>query len=486
MSFFSRLSQRVREIDSLLCVGLDPHPDDLSTPTVESAGEFCFKLVQATANICAAYKPNIAFFEAFGPAGISMLQKVIETIPDRIPVILDAKRGDIASTAVAYAKAVFNVMGADAVTINPYLGQDSVEPFIADPEKGVFLLCKTSNPGAADIQDLLLDENLTDSEEAGKYHLYEKVARLAFDWNMNDNLGLVVGATQPEALRRVRQLAPDLWILAPGVGIQGGDLEATLLAGLRSDGMGLLITVSRGISRSQDPQKAADEIRQKINEYRKSILTQAYRIVQPKESFASSVEFAQLANELLEAGCIKFGQFILKSGAISPIYIDLRQLVSFPKLLERVARAYKPILSKLSFDRIAGVPYAALPIATAISLQGGWSMIYPRKEAKSYGTKVEIEGIYNKSERIVIIDDLATTGGSKFEALEKLTSAGLIVEDVVVLIDRQSGASEALAKVGYRLHSVTTLSDLLDYYEVNGMVPKENIEAARAFITKIL
>jgi uridine monophosphate synthetase len=192
---------------------------------------------------------------------------------------------------------------------------------------------------------------------------------------------------------------------------------------------------------------------------------------------------SNLADELLSVGYIKFGEFTLKSGLISPIYIDLRQIITYPKMLERVGAAYLPLLEKLQFDRIAGLPYAAIPIATAISLAGNYPMIYPRKEVKEYGTKAEIEGEYHTGETAVVIDDLATTGGSKFEAIEKLTGVGLVVKDVVVLVDRQSGAKESLAEAGYTMHMVLTISEMLDHWEENGKVEKSHIEATRAFLS---
>ena len=253
-SFFSRLETRARTINSLLCVGLDPHPADLTAPTAAAARDFCLRLIAATADVAAAFKPNAAFFEQFGAEGMAALRDVIAAVPDDVPVLLDAKRGDIASTAEAYARAAFETLGADAITLSPYLGHDSLEPFLADPARGVFLLCKTSNPGAGDLQDLPL------ADRVPAQRLFERVAELAAGWNMNDNLGLVVGATHPEALAAVRMVAPDLWILAPGVGAQGGDLEAALNAGLRADGLGLLVPVSRQISRAADPRQAAREL----------------------------------------------------------------------------------------------------------------------------------------------------------------------------------------------------------------------------------
>lgn len=195
-------------------------------------------------------------------------------------------------------------------------------------------------------------------------------------------------------------------------------------------------------------------------------------------------QFPALADGLLSAGCIKFGEFTLKSGLKSPIYIDLRRIITYPKLLEQIGAAYLPILAALKFDRIAGLPYAAIPIATAVSLQGGYPMIYPRKEVKAYGTKAEIEGDFNAGETIVVIDDLATTGGSKFEAIEKLTAVALKVKDIVVLVDRQSGAKESLEQAGYAMHAVLTITQLLDYYEATAKAAKDKIEETRKFLSQ--
>jgi uridine monophosphate synthetase len=191
-----------------------------------------------------------------------------------------------------------------------------------------------------------------------------------------------------------------------------------------------------------------------------------------------------LADGLLEAGCIKFGEFTLKSGLKSPIYIDLRQIITYPRLLQQVGSAYLPVLAKLEFKRLAGLPYAAIPIATAISLAGDYPLIYPRKEVKTYGTRAEIEGEYHSGETVVVIDDLATTGESKFEAIEKLSAAGLVVKDIVVLVDRQSGAKEALAQAGFHLHAVLTISEMLDQWEETGKVPVVRLCAAREFLAK--
>ena len=195
-----------------------------------------------------------------------------------------------------------------------------------------------------------------------------------------------------------------------------------------------------------------------------------------------SSPLSTLADGLLEAGCVKFGEFTLKSGAKSPIYIDLRRLVAFPDLLKDVAAAYAAILETLEFDQIAALPYAAMPIGTAISLHGGWGMIYPRKEVKGYGTQVQIEGVYDAGQRIVVIDDLISSGGSKLEGIIKLNKVGLEVKDIVVLIDRQSAGVDFMGEHGYKLHSVFTLPQLLDHWAQSGSVDAEMIAKTREFL----
>ena len=271
-TFISFLEKRVDDCSSLLCVGIDPHVSDLSSPTAASALTFSLNLIKQTARYAAAFKPNAAFFEVFGAEGWIALKQVIEAVNEesdrmgsRIPIILDAKRGDISSTAEAYAKSAFEFLGADCITLNPYLGKDSIDPFLNYSQKGVFLLCKTTNKGSMDLQDVTLASGET---------MYIHVARLAETWNEKNNIGLVVGATHTDAMKSIRAAAPNLWFLAPGVGAQGGELETGLRAGLRKDGKGLLLPISRSISRAENPGKAAAEIRDEILHFKREMKKQ--------------------------------------------------------------------------------------------------------------------------------------------------------------------------------------------------------------------
>ena len=268
--FVSRLDQSCSSNSSLLCVGLDVDPERMP---VKDPLEFNRAIVDATADLVCAYKPNMAFYEALGMDGLRALKGTIDHIRKAAPnaVILgDAKRGDIGSTAPAYAKAMFQIWGFDAVTVNAWGGHDGLEPFLEDPSRGVFIWCRGSNPGSADLQDL------TVSTPEGPTPLYHHLARSAARWNRKGNIGLVMGATNPDQLADVRGLCPDMPLLVPGVGTQGGDLADAVLAGTDRNGRRALINSSRGIiyawpepGGSQDfaaaARQAADRLRGQIN-----------------------------------------------------------------------------------------------------------------------------------------------------------------------------------------------------------------------------
>jgi orotidine-5'-phosphate decarboxylase len=241
-TFAERLAQAQQSSGSLVCVGLDPDPAKLPKDLAENASPlyaFSRRVIDATCGLSAAYKPQIAFYSALGAE--EELASSIRYIRERAPnalVILDAKRGDIGNTAEAYVREAFDRYGADAVTVNPYMGADSVQPFLTRPDRGALLLCRTSNPGAKDFQDLSFDG----------LPLYRHVAKHAAQhWNRHGNLMLVVGATVPHEMAELRAAHPDLPFLVPGIGAQGGDLKATLAAGLDAQGFGLLISASRSI-----------------------------------------------------------------------------------------------------------------------------------------------------------------------------------------------------------------------------------------------
>jgi uridine monophosphate synthetase len=494
VTFFSKLNRAVARTGGLLCVGLDPEARRVPE-RFQSAPEPLLAwnqaIIQATQELAVAYKPNIAFYEALGRPGYDLLRATLAAIPPEIPVILDAKRGDIGSTAEAYAQAIFDMWGADAITVSPYLGGDTLAPFLARPDKGVFILCHTSNPGAGELQALVTDGR----------PLYQAVAERALRWDQHGTAGLVVGATHPAPLQAVRAMAPDTWLLVPGVGAQGGDLQTSLAAGLTARGDGMLINVSRSLALAPDIAAYATRlhgaIRAGMAEARPHGTVAPDRPVSIDSGHAAgsaqtpagqaasaSVDSERLALALHDCGCVQFGQFTLHSGRQSPIYIDLRLLVSDPAALALAAEAYTALLRPLAFDRIAGIPYAALPIATAVSLALRKPMLYPRKEVKSYGTGRAIEGHYRSGETVAVLDDLITTGGSKLEAAEPLTAAGLRVADIVVLIDREQGGAEELARHGYRLHAVLGIRTLLDILCRRGRISPEQQTQVLAFLAQ--
>ncbi|MDM0121861.1 orotidine-5'-phosphate decarboxylase [Variovorax arabinosiphilus] len=259
MTFIDQLRAAERQNRSLLCVGLDPEPTRFPARLKGDANkiyDFCARIVDATADLVIAFKPQIAYFAAHRAEGqLERLMEHIRRVAPQVPIILDAKRGDIGSTADQYAIEAFERYGADAVTLSPFMGFDSVAPYLKYPEKGAFLLCRTSNPGGADLQGQRL------ASVDGQPLLYEHVARLAQGpWNLNGQLGLVVGATYPAEIERVRALAPTVPLLIPGVGAQGGDAVATVRAGWRTDAP-IVVNSSRAICYASDGDDFADAAR---------------------------------------------------------------------------------------------------------------------------------------------------------------------------------------------------------------------------------
>ena len=270
MKFIDIIEASWEKNNSLLCVGLDTNLEKIPSVLLKQDKplfEFNKNIVDATADLVCAYKPQIAFYAASGSE--DELEMTIEYIHDRypeIPVILDAKRGDIGSTAELYAKEVFDRYKADAVTVNPYLGSDTLTPFLEREEKGVIVLCRTSNPGAKDIQDL----------ETNGRKLYQIIASMAVEkWNYNRNVLLVVGATYPKELNEIRSIAGEIPFLVPGIGAQGGDVEKAVMNGRNEKGTGMIINSSRGIIYASDgkdfamaARNAATQLRDEINRYR--------------------------------------------------------------------------------------------------------------------------------------------------------------------------------------------------------------------------
>lgn len=257
-SYLERLAARSAATGTVLCLGLDPDPEALPPEfprTLAGIERFARLLVEAAGPHAAAVKPNLAFFEAFGAAGIAALERVRAAVPADLPVVMDAKRGDIGSTAARQAAALFDALGADAVTVNPYLGEEAVAPLLERLDRFAYVLCRTSNPGAAELQGLVV-RSPDRPDDAGE-PLWARVARHAVGWGPGGTVGLVVGATAPEELRDVRAIAPGLAFLVPGVGAQGGEIAPVLAAGPATaapaggrPGGGLLVNVSRGVARA--------------------------------------------------------------------------------------------------------------------------------------------------------------------------------------------------------------------------------------------
>jgi len=407
--------------------------------------------------------------------GIITLQRVIDSIPDGIPVLLDVKMGDIGSTASAYADSCYELK-ADGVTLSPLMGWDSVSPFISGKyiSKGAFLLCKTSNPGSNDLLNLKLS--------SGNY-LYEQIATLSKEWSSKvgaNCLGLVVGATDTVALENTRKIGDDIWILAPGIGAQGANLEEACRAGLNSHGSGLLLPMSREISRASDPGAKALELKEQINAVRSTIT--------PPTSNGLTSYQEQFLNFCLEQSVLKFGSFTLKSGRTSPYFFNAGAF-STGSALHKLGKAYAAAIMSSSlnengvvkFDVIFGPAYKGISLGALVSasLYSDFNInvgfTYNRKEAKDHGEGGVLVGSSIDKQRILVVDDVITAGTAIRESHALLTKSGGIPIGVVIALDRAEKKSldEPLSAVqsvekelGIPVVSIVSLPQLQSFLEM--------------------
>jgi len=513
-SFFTKLEARVSQVDSLLCIGLDPHGaqilgDDFAAATsaqkCDAAFTFCKTIIDATLPYAACYKPNAAFFEALGvDDGNATLVRVLKEIPPEVPVLLDVKRGDIGSTASAYAEACYDHCNADAVTLSPLMGWDSVAPFVTDKysDKGAFLLCKTSNPGSNELLALTLATGET---------VYERIAKLAQQWTTKSGgtaaLGLVVGATDSTALAKARKAGGEgVWILAPGVGAQGGDLEEACRAGFNAEGTAMLIPVSRGISKAADPAAAAKDLVEKINAVRSKL----------KESSASSEsdnaiepyqkEFLEFS---LSQNVLKFGSFVLKSGRTSPYFFNAGLFASGAALF-KLGTAYasaimtSPVLvdgkGGVNFDVVFGPAYKGISLGAVVcaALYSDYGIdvgfAYDRKEAKDHGEGGKLVGAsMSDGKRVLVVDDVITAGTAIRQSHTMLESIGAKMMGVVIALDRAEKRSlddplSAVQAVQRDLNvsviSIVSLPQLQGFLEKSPDYDEETLKSVRDYRTK--
>ena len=455
MGFFVQLTDAIAERQSLLVTGLDPNPEMLQSwaarrglagrSFLSQARHWIKAVVEATAPHVCAYKPSLGFYQALGPVGLELLLEVRDLVPRSLPLIIDAKHGDLNSSS-ALACYLFKDLDADAVTLSPLAGQDIAAPFLLYPDKAVVMTCHSSNQAARQIQHY-------PNEEAP---LYLQIVRETQLWATPEQLLLEVGTSDPSILR-------SFWG-------EEEKLDAMLQAGLGGAADGLLLPLPQNLLVEDDMGSRAELLKLQIMAKRERWLESSERgdaetcsLWLPGTQPAADPLEGLIIN-LFDIGCLLFGEYVQASGAVFNYYVDLRQIISDPNLFHRVLHAYATQLQGLHFDRIAGIPYGSLPTATGLSLQLHKPLIYPRKEVKAHGARRLIEGDFDAGDRVVVVDDILITGGSVLEGIAKLESSGLVVEDVVVFIDHGGDhnrqARERLAAAGYRCHSVLNIEQI--------------------------
>ena len=448
MNFIEKLECAIAQNKTLLIIGLDPNPEMI--PQGKNAWDWLKFIIEQTQDKVCAYKPTLGFYQAMGSAGIELLESILPLISPSIPVILDAKHGDL-NTSTLLAETAFEKWGIDAITINPMSGQDQAAPFLLHSDKTIFVTCRTSNPTASIIQDY---PNATSP-------LYLELVKEAQKWGTSEQVALEIGTNDANILRAVRQNAPERLILARSLWT-ATEIAPLIAAGLNNHGGGLLIPIPQDFLRQETLEDSIIDLNQNINTIRQNIIekNQFCQIWTSNICLLTEHPHQDLILQLYDLDCILFGDYIQASGEKFPYYIDLRKVISQPQIFQRVLNAYSEILETLKFDRIAGIPYGALPTATGLSLRLHYPMIYPRKEVKAHGTRRVIEGHFEAGETVVMIDDILISGNSAIEGAEKIESQGLKVEDIVVFIDHEKGVKDRLKAKGYNVHSVLKISEI--------------------------
>lgn len=481
MSFASKLRVAIATNQSILCLGLDPNPEIMPAKykakydaeiyavdaLVDSLWEWMNFIIQSTSDLVCAYKPTLGFYTAMGSAGLELLAKTLAAIPPEIPIILDAKHADLNSSSVM-AKTAFEQWGVDAITLSPYIGQDLAARFLMYPDKAIFVSCYSSNNTAQDFQ-------LYPNPDRP---LYLNVVQNCQSWAGMENLALEVGAAVPNALAKVRSLAPERLILARSIWANSNaikNLGAILSAGLDRNGGGLILPVNQDALAIGEPAELVRSLRDQVNEAIALTATQLPTcdlwmpdvcLLNPQ----ANLPHTNLIMQLFDIGCITFEETVQASGQVFPYYIDLRRIISNPQVFDAVISTYAEILRNLKFDRIAGIPYGSLPTASGLALRLNFPLIFPRKEVKAYGARRLIEGNYEAGETIVVVDDILISGKSAIEGAQKIESCGLKVVDIVVFIDHEAGVCDRLQQNGYKPHAVLKISEINETLYQSGRI----------------
>jgi uridine monophosphate synthetase len=475
------MREAITNQQSILCVGLDPIYEKL--PAEYKTGDVSWdifsynrRIIDGASPFAAAFKPQYKCYSAEGQPGIAALRLTCDYVKQQyphVPIILDAKYADIGHVLERCAHEAFDLFGVDAVTAMPSPGRQALAPLINRAGRGCFMVVRTSNPGAEELQDLPM--------LSGEPLYVAITRRIAEGWNEAGNVGLVAPATDARVLAEVRATAPHLPILCPGVGAQGGEVEAAVRAGLDAGGAGLLINVSRAIIEAPDPGEAARHWRDQMEQARdqgSGVRDQGSGVGEQEARIRDVVV------EMFRIGAIRFEPVTLKSGLVSPYYNNLRLLASYPQLLRKTSRLLAETMKEAGVepDVLIGIAEAGIPLAVGLSQHTGIPAGYVRSAAKAHGIKRMVEGAWKEGATAVLVDDVVSDGASKLEVLGHLQEAGLHVRDIVVLVDRGQGGPEMMARHGLRCHAAVTMEQVLNTLLAEGLITEEQVEESKQFM----